>query len=309
MALARWSDACSEWMDHLELERGLSRHTSNAYAGDVSRLADWMSSSGTGPESVDSSAMGRFLSHLADEGLGVRSRARARSAASSFFEFRIARGVQDANPLEDVPGPRAERPLPSVLSISDALALVEAPDPSTPLGERDGVLLELLYATGMRVSEAVGLRLQDWLPEQGLVRVMGKGGKERVVPLGATSVGRVERYVRGARNALRPACDKVLLNHRGGALSRVSAWSILDRWARVAGIQVDDGSGRKGGHRVHPHVLRHSFATHLLQGGADMRAVQEMMGHAELSTTEIYTHLDLATLREVHATAHPRARA
>lgn len=284
-------------------------HTSKAYAGDISRLADWMSSRGLGPESVDPSAVGRFLSHLADEGLGVRSRARARSAASSFYEFRVASGEQDVNPLEDVPGPRAERPLPSVLSIPDALALVEAPDSSTPLGERDGVLLELLYATGMRVSEAVGLRLQDWLPEQGLVRVMGKGGKERVVPLGTASVERVERFVRGARNALRPACDKVLLNHRGGALSRVSAWTILDRWARVVGIQVDDGSGRKGGHRVHPHVLRHSFATHMLQGGADMRAVQEMMGHAELSTTEIYTHLDLATLREVHATAHPRARA
>lgn len=305
---SEWDASRAEWGDHLELERGLSRHTSSAYAADLLKLARWMSSRGIGPGAVDLSSMGQFLSHLAVDGLGVRSRARARSAASSFFGFRIGRGLQDDNPLEDVPGPRAGRPLPSALSIKDTLALVDAPDPSTPLGERDGVLLELLYATGMRVSEAVGLRLQDWLPEQGLVRVMGKGGKERVVPLGEVSVQRVERFVRGARGALGPRCDKVLLNHRGGALSRVSAWAILDRWAREVGIQSDDGSGRKGGHRVHPHVLRHSFATHLLQGGADLRAVQEMMGHAELSTTEIYTHLDLSTLREVHATSHPRAR-
>jgi len=296
-------------MDHLALERNLSPRTLEGYGSDAARLRDWMLDQGLGPFDADASAMGRFLSNLADAGLAPRSRARARSAAANLFGFQMARGLRERDPLEDLPGPKAARPLPEVLGVEDVLKLLETPDPSTPLGERDGVLLELLYATGMRVSEVVGLRLQDWLAGEGLVRVLGKGDKERVIPVGRVSIERVERFLRGGRNLLSPRCDKVLLNHRGGALSRVSAWAILDRHARVAGIQRDDGTGRKDGHRVHPHVLRHSFATHLLQGGADLRAVQEMMGHAELSTTEIYTHLDLSTLREVHATAHPRARA
>lgn len=264
---------------------------------------------GVAPESVTASAIGRYLSELAEDGLAPRSRARVRSAMSGFLRFLVDRELLEANPLADLQGPRLGRPLPSVLGVEDVLALLAAPDSATPLGERDGALLELLYATGARVSEAVGMRLQDWLPQERLARIHGKGGKERVVPVGAVSVQRIESYLRGGRVALAPKCDRLLVNHRGGALSRVSAWTILDRWARDLGLQRDDGSGRKGGHRVHPHVLRHSFATHLLQGGADLRAVQEMMGHAELSTTELYTHLDSSTLREVHGSAHPRARA
>lgn len=304
-----WDACLSDWADHLALERGLSKNTSGGYAADLAKVSAWMIGKGIPPEGVDPSEMGQFLSDLAVRGLSPRSRARVRSASSSFFRFLVDRFGLEASPLDDLQGPKLGRPLPSVLSVPEVLALVDAPDPSTPLGERDGVLLELLYATGVRVSEAVGLRLQDWLPDEGLVRVHGKGDKERIVPIGAVSVRRVERFLSGGRVALSPKCDKLLVNHRGGALSRVAAWSILDKWARHAGLQSDDGSGRKGGHRLHPHVLRHSFATHLLQGGADLRAVQEMMGHAELSTTELYTHLDLGTLREVHASAHPRARA
>jgi len=307
--LARiWDDHLAEWKDHLVLERNLSPRTLEGYGADACRLRDWMVDRGCDPYQVDASAMGQFLSDLADRGLAPRSRARARSAASNLFNFQMSRSQRERHPLEDTPGPKASMPLPNILSIPEVLLLLQAPDTSTPLGERDGVLLEILYATGMRVSEVVGLRLQDWLPDQGLVRVLGKGDKERVVPLGRVSIDRVEGYLAGVRNHLKPRCDKVLVNYRGGALSRTAAWMILDKWSRLSGLQIDDGSGRKEGHRIHPHILRHSFATHLLQGGADLRAVQEMMGHAALSTTEIYTHLDIATLREVHATAHPRAR-
>lgn len=307
--LDAWDRQIADWMDHLALERNLSPRTLSGYACDARRLQDWMLDRRRDPLEVDSSDMGEFLAELASEGLSPRSRSRSRSAASSLFRFQIDRGLREVHPLDDLPGPKADRPLPQVLTIEEASILMDAPDESTPLGVRDGVLLEILYATGMRVSEAVGLRLQDWHPNDRIFRVLGKGDKERIVPVGATTVRRVEGFLQGARLELSPRCDKVLLNHRGGPLSRVSAWTILDRWARAAGIQRDDGTGRKDGHRVHPHVLRHSFATHLLKGGADLRAVQEMMGHADLSTTEIYTHLDIATLREVHAAAHPRARA
>lgn len=303
-----WDFQLSDWLDHLALERNLSPRTLTGYASDARRLRDWMVDRGIGPTAVEQSHMSEFFANLAEEGLAPRSRSRSRAAASSLFRFQLDQGERSRHPLEDLPGPKADRPLPQVLSIPEAALLMDAPDESSPLGVRDGVLLELLYATGMRVSEVVGLRVQDWLPQERLVRVLGKGDKERIVPVGATTVRRVEAYLGGARVELAPKCDKVLLNHRGGGLSRVSAWTILDRWSRVAGIQRDDGSGRKEGHRVHPHVLRHSFATHLLKGGADLRAVQEMMGHADLATTEIYTHLDIATLREVHAAAHPRAR-
>ena len=305
---ARWERELSDWMDHLALERNLSPRTLSGYSSDMRRLRDWMIDRGRGPDEVDQGDMGEFLADLAEEGLAPRSRSRSRAAASSLFRFQVERGERDRHPLEDLPGPKADRPLPQVLTVQEALGLLEAPDESTSLGVRDGVLLELLYATGMRVSEVVGMRLQDWLPVERLVRVLGKGDKERIVPVGIATVRRVEAYLLRARPDLSPRCDKILVNHRGGPLSRVSAWTILDRWARVAGIQRDDGSGRKDGHRVHPHVLRHSFATHLLKGGADLRSVQEMMGHADLATTEIYTHLDIATLREVHAAAHPRAR-
>lgn len=306
--LEAWEGQIADWLDHLSLERNLSPRTLEGYAGDARRLQEWMLERGRGPLDVDQRDMGEFLASLAEIGLAPRSRSRSRSAASSLFRFQVDRGARHVHPLEDIPGPKADRPLPQVLTVEEASLLMDTPDESTPLGVRDGVLLELLYATGMRVSEVVGLRLQDWLPVEQLVRVLGKGDKERIVPVGRTTVSRVERYLQESRLSLLPRSDKLLLNHRGGPLSRVSAWSILDRWARVAGIQRDDGTGRKDGHRVHPHVLRHSFATHLLKGGADLRAVQEMMGHADLSTTEIYTHLDIATLREVHAAAHPRAR-
>lgn len=295
-------------MDHLALEKGASIHTRSAYRRDVLRLALWAQSHGWSPLEVDPSRASEQLSSLSDDGLAPRSVARARSAASGFFRFLRAQGEIAQDPLADHPTPKAGQPLPRVLSIAETLALLAAPDDTHPGQARDGALLELLYATGMRVSEAVGLSLSGWMPREGLVRVVGKGNKERLVPVGETSIQRVERWIRDIRPSFSPSCDKVILNRTGKALSRVSAWKILDQWARISGIQQNDGSGEKGGHRVHPHVLRHSFATHLLQGGADLRAVQEMLGHVSVTTTEIYTHLDISTLREVHVTCHPRSR-
>jgi len=303
-----WENAQEGWLDQLALEKGLAKLSLEGYGHDLERLAHWASEHGWRPTDLDPIRASEHLAWLSESGLGPRSVARARSAISGFFRFLQSEGKIPSNPLQDQPVPKAGRPLPRVLSIPEVLSLLEAPDESTPLTARDGALLELLYATGMRVSESVNLPLSGWLPEEGLVRVTGKGDKERIVPVGTVSIRRIERWIREIRPTLAPRCDRILLNSRGGALSRISAWQILDKWAWIAGIQTDDGSGEKGGHRLHPHVLRHSFATHLLQGGADLRAVQEMLGHSSVSTTEIYTHLDISTLREVHATCHPRAR-
>jgi len=297
------------WKDHLALERGLSERTLEGYGRDLEKLAAWADEQNLSWSDLDANRMGSFLANISEGGLGPRSVSRARSATASFFKYLVREGRIPSDPLADQPVPKAPAPLPRILSIDEVLRLLSLPEDDTPLACRDGALLELLYATGMRVSEAVSLPVSHWHPEDGIVRVVGKGDKERIVPVGRVSVERVERWLRGFRPLLSPKSDTILLNHRGGSMSRVAAWTILDKRAREAGIQIDDATGRKGGHRVHPHVLRHSFATHLLQGGADLRAVQEMLGHSSVTTTEIYTHLDISTLREVHATCHPRARA
>ena len=303
-----WKEPLEGWLDQLALEKGLAKLTLDAYGRDLERFSHWARERGWRPSDIDVPRSGEHISWLSESGLKPRSVARARSAMAGFFRFLCLEGDLESNPLDDQPVPKAGRPLPRVLTVQEVLALLDAPDESTPLCARDGALLELLYATGMRVSESVSLTLSGWLPQEGLVRVTGKGNKERIVPVGAVAIRRIERWIRVIRPSLSPRCDRILLNSRGGALSRISAWQILDKWATIAGIQNDDGSGEKGGHRVHPHVLRHSFATHLLQGGADLRAVQEMLGHSSVATTEMYTHLDISTLREVHATCHPRAR-
>lgn len=303
-----WRAELESWKDHLALEQGLSARTLEGYGRDLDKFRDWSLGRSLHWKTASPADLAGFLGDLGTTGLGPRSVARAKSACASFFKHLVREGLLAEDPLSEQPVPKAGNPLPRILSIEETLRLLAAPDESTPLAARDGALLELLYATGMRVSEAVGLPISHWHPEEGIVRVAGKGNKERIVPVGSVSIDRIERWLREYRPRLAPRVDKVLVNHRGGALSRVSAWEILDKRAWEADLQRDDRTGRKGGHRIHPHVLRHSFATHLLQGGADLRAVQEMLGHSSVTTTEIYTHLDISTLREVHATSHPRAR-
>lgn len=296
------------WLDSLALERSLAPATLQAYARDLRLFEGWFTPQGRPLGTLDLAGLSLFFAELSDTGLDSRSLARVHSSVKGFLRWLCAEGSLAANPLADQAAPRYGKSLPHALSIDEALRLLASPDPSTPLGQRDAVLLELLYATGMRVSEACALALQQFLPDEGLVRVIGKGNKERLVPIGESTVRNLDAWLRQGRAALAPRCDALLLNARGGSLSRVSAWKILTDRAWEAGIQDHDEARRKYANRVTPHVLRHSFATHLLEGGADLRAVQEMLGHASVTTTEIYTHLDIATLREVHATCHPRAR-
>lgn len=305
---AQRHEAVDAWIDFLGLERSLSPATLEAYARDLSLLLNWLEPQGLAFAGLDLAHLSDFFAQLHEAGLDPRSAARIHSTLKGFFKWLRHEGEIPENPLADQAAPRFGKNLPYALSIEECLQLLDSPDLSTPLGQRDAVLLELLYATGMRVSEACALTLQQFLPEQGLIRVIGKGNKERIVPLGDATVTRTQAWLLGGRTVLSPRSDAVILNSKGNALSRVSAWKILSDHAWKAGLQEHDEGKRKYANRVTPHVLRHSFATHLLEGGADLRAVQEMLGHSSITTTEIYTHMDISTLREVHATCHPRAR-
>jgi integrase/recombinase XerD len=240
-----------------------------------------------------------FVFLLKDLGLSPASIRRAVSAIRTYYGFLLAEAKVSDDPSDRLESPRRGRTLPVTLSVSEVVALLESPKVDQPLAWRDRSLLELAYGAGLRVSELCTLALTDLLLTENLVRVFGKGGKERVVPIGRSVIGAVSVYLHTMRSELDrgKSRGRVLLNARGQPLSRVGAWGIVKRAAKRAGITK----------RVTPHTLRHSFATHLLEGGADLRAVQEMLGHADLSTTQIYTHVDREYLRSVHKQFHPRA--
>jgi integrase/recombinase XerD len=286
--------------DHLALEAGNSAHTVESYGRDVRRLVAHVAGLGIQqPEAITAAGLREFVYALKDLGLSPATIHRQISALRTYFRFLVAEGYLTRNPGERLESPKRWRTLPSVLSVTDIDRLLSAPTPDVPLGMRDRALLELAYATGARVSELVGVGLQDLSFEEGVARLFGKGAKERLVPVGRRALGAVALYVR----EVRPTLDhgqgrgRVFLNARGTPLSRVGAWGIIGQAARRAGIAK----------RVTPHTLRHTFATHLLEGGADLRAVQEMLGHADLATTQIYTHIDREYLRTVHRQFHPRA--
>jgi integrase/recombinase XerD len=286
--------------DYLALEAGDSPHTVTNYVRDLRRLAGYAATRGVrGPEDVTSAQLREFVYALKDLGLAPTTIRRQISALRTYYRFLVGEGHAARDPSERLESPRQWRRLPTVLSVAEIERLLAAPNTDEPLAIRDRALLEFAYATGARVSELVGLSLQDLLYEDGLARIFGKGSKERVVPVGRRALGAVSLYVR----EIRPRFDhgkgrgRVFLNARGTPLSRVSAWTIIRRAARLAGITK----------RVTPHTLRHTFATHLLEGGADLRAVQEMLGHADLATTQLYTHIDRDYLRTVHKTFHPRS--
>jgi integrase/recombinase XerD len=285
--------------DHLALEAGHSRHTVESYLRDLRRLAGFAAGRGvTDPARLTRVQLREFVFLLKDLGLSPATIRRHVSAVHTYFAFLLGEGLVAADPSDRLETPRRGRRLPDVLSAAEMERLLAAPDRGDPLAWRDRALLELGYGAGLRVSELCGLGLTDLLPGEGLVRVLGKGGKQRLVPVGRPVVAVVSLYV----NSVRPTLDRgrsggrVLLNARGGPLSRVGAWGVVRKAARAAGLEG----------RVSPHTLRHSFATHLLEGGADLRAVQEMLGHADLSTTQIYTHVDRDYLRSVHRQYHPR---
>jgi integrase/recombinase XerD len=289
-----------EFRDYLSLESGRSGNTVEAYIRDLRRLADLATSRGIRePARINRPLLRDLVYLLKDLGLSAATIRRQVSAVRTYFGFLLGEGLIQNDPSDRLETPRRGRVLPETLSVRDIEALLSAPNVEEPLAWRDRALLELGYGAGLRVSELCGLGLTDLLLSENLVRVFGKGAKERLVPIGRSVIGAVSVYLHTVRSELDrgKSGGRVLLNARGEPLSRVGAWGVVRRAAQRAGIRK----------RVTPHTLRHSFATHLLEGGADLRAVQEMLGHADLSTTQIYTHVDREYLRSVHKQFHPRA--
>lgn len=278
-------------------ESGLAASTLVAYRSDLSRLSGWLAAErGRGLLAAQTEDLAGFLASL--DGLGPRSVARMLSSVRRFYSHCCLSGTLAADPASVLRPPRLPKALPGVLGEREVEALLDAPDTRTDLGARDRAIIELMYASGLRVSELVGLGCSqvDW--NAGMLRFVGKGGKERIVPFGEVARGFLERYVAEVRPRLvRRACDAVFLGRRGAPMSRQLVWAMIRRHARAAGIRRE----------VSPHTLRHSFATHLMDHGADLRALQMMLGHSSLSTTQIYTHVAKHRLREWHGRHHPRA--
>lgn len=285
--------------DALALEEGASPRTIEAYRRDVIRCAAFARAHGvTSASALTPAILREFVYHLKDLGLSGASIRRNISALRTWFRVMLAEGFVDHDPTERLDTPQRWRTLPEVLTVDEVTRLLAAPQLEEPLAFRDRAMLELAYGAGLRVSEWITLAVRDVLLEESLVRVFGKGSKERLVPIGRSAIGAVAVYMRELRPALERGQGQgiLFLNARGVPLTRMGAWKILRKYVTMAGIE----------RAVSPHTLRHSFATHLLEGGADLRAVQEMLGHADIATTQIYTHVDREYLRTVHRQFHPR---
>jgi integrase/recombinase XerD len=293
------TDAITSYLDHLAVERGTARNTLDGYARDLRRYEQHLSTLGVPTlDTVSEAHVSAFLAVLrsgTDEHppLAASSAARALVAVRGLHKFAVREGLVALDPAREVKPPAAPRRLPKALPVDDVLRLLE-----TPSGLRERALLEVLYSTGARISEAVGLDLDDIDSSERTVLLDGKGGKQRLVPIGRPALDALDAYLVRVRPGLAAGSPAVFLNRRGGRLSRQTAWQTLKVAAEQAGLTAS----------VSPHTLRHSFATHLLEGGADVRVVQELLGHASVTTTQIYTLVTVTTLREVYATAHPRAR-
>ncbi|XVU30571.1 site-specific tyrosine recombinase XerD [Actinoplanes sp. CA-054009] len=295
------------YLDHLTVERGLSANTLESYRRDLDRYAAALAAAGvTELSEVKASAITDHLALLREEGLASSSAARAISAVRGLHRFAAREGYTGADVAAEVRPPAPPKRLPKALEVDQVTRLLAAPSDDTPAGLRDRALLEFLYGTGARISEAVGADIDDLsLSEDPSAILHGKGGKTRLVPVGGYARASLEAYLVRGRPALSAngkGTPAVFLNARGGRLSRQGAWMILRRAAVAAELPVE------GPYAVSPHTLRHSYATHLIDGGADVRVVQELLGHASVTTTQVYTLVTVDRLREVYATAHPRAR-
>jgi integrase/recombinase XerD len=285
--------------DGLWMERGLSRNTLSAYRSDLRKLARWLMQ--THGRALLQARRGDLLAYLAQQSIqGHKSRSTARllSSLRQFYQHALREGWLQKDPSVLIEAPKLGRPLPKSLTEREVEALLEAPDSANPEGFRDRVMLEVLYATGLRVSELVGLRQAQLSLNQGLVRITGKGGKERLVPLGEEALEWLDRFFRGPRGALLGArsCEALFPTRRGAGMTRQAFWYRIKKHALTAGIAKP----------LSPHTLRHAFATHLLDHGADLRVVQMLLGHSDLSTTQIYTHVARERLKSLHARHHPR---
>ncbi|MEE0027130.1 MAG: site-specific tyrosine recombinase [Atopobiaceae bacterium] len=298
----RLEDARKEFVAYLVAERGSSPNTVDAYERDLGRYVRFLHERGVDDvEDVTRGDVEAFVAEFAELDYAASSADRALSAVRSMHAFLLAEDLATRNPTRDVPAPKQPARLPHVLSIEQARALLEQPFAPTASAQRDRAMLEVLYGCGLRVSELCGLDLRFVMADEGLVRVLGKGSKERVVPLLGAAASALEEYVHVWRPQLvrvgRPE-DAVFLNRRGGRLSRQTVHAVCERYGRLVGIEG-----------LHPHTLRHSYATHLVEGGADLRVVQELLGHANIATTQIYSNIDRTHVRWEYLTAHPRARA
>ena len=296
---ARVMNELNDFLTHLIIERGLSPNSYEAYRRDLTSYKDHLDRRGIASFSVATRQdVQGFIAYLRRRGLAPSSIARHVSAVRIFHRFLIGEGLATADPTEHVRVPKQPRRLPVVLNREEIGKLLEQPDHTTSLGLRDRAILEFMYATGLRASELLDFRRPDLLFDSGLARIFGKGGKERLVPVGRQAINLIRNYLHKVRPALASSKsgEVLFLNARGGRLSRMGLWKIMDTYVELAGFEK----------KVSPHTMRHSFATHLLEGGADLRAVQEMLGHVDIATTQIYTHVDRKYLKDVYARYHPR---
>ncbi|MBM4168481.1 MAG: site-specific tyrosine recombinase XerD [Ignavibacteria bacterium] len=289
-----------EYCDYLLLEKGVSQNTYESYRFDLTKYSRFLEDRAIRESTqIRNDDVRQFLRALHRTGLSARSIHRILSAVRGFHKFLVVEEKVTEDPTEDLEPPKRERALPSVLTLPEIERILTQPDCVTALGIRDRAILETLYATGVRVTELLDLNQSNVMTDEGLVLVYGKGSKERLVPIGRSALDWIARYATEVRPRLSrkgTSRDVLFLNARGGRLSRTAIWNITVKYAESAGIKK----------QIHPHIFRHSFATHLLEGGADLRAVQEMLGHVNIETTQIYTHVDREYLKEVHRSFHPR---
>ena len=287
------------FLEYLRVEKGSARNTVDAYQGDLQKFCQFLEKQGWTVEEAGPTGVRKFLAWLDQQRLESRTVARQIVSLRHFYRYLRREGTVALNPTENLESPRIWKVLPKYLTVEEVERLLEQPPADTPLGTRDRAILELFYATGLRVSELVCLRVADVNLEAGFVRALGKGNKQRLVPMGKLAVAAVEKYSTVSRPRLLGLrqCPYLFVSRRGGRLTRQSLWLLLSRYGRQAGIRK----------RTTPHLLRHSFATHLLTRGADLRSLQTMLGHADIATTQVYTHVVTSRLREVYRQYHPRA--
>lgn len=294
-------DQLQDFMHYLTIEKGLAKNTLLSYKRDLDSYRKFLKKQGI-PDwnEVSRVHIVQFLSKLKDDGKSPKTLARHTASIRSFHQFLLREHVAETDPSVHIESPQMQKSLPKVLSPEETEALLDAPDTNDAFGKRDKAILELLYATGMRVSELIDLNIDNVHMEMGFVRCIGKGNKERIIPVGQLALKAIHMYLVEGRPVLmnkKEKTDALFLNHHGGRLTRQGLWKIIKRLAEAANIQKP----------LTPHTLRHSFATHLLMNGADLRAVQEMLGHADISTTQIYTHVTNVRLKDVYSKFHPRA--
>lgn len=293
-------DHLQSFIHYLTVEKGLSKNTLESYKRDLKQFIAYLRKSEQSKiEEISRQNIVSYLMVLREQGKATSTISRSMASIRAFFQFLLRDQKIISDPSIHLETPKIERRLPKVLSIAEVEALLQAPQSSTAFGQRDRAMLELLYATGIRVSELISLSLEDVHLQMGFVKCLGKGSKERVIPLGRVAIESLEQYIQVGRHKLdkKKRSKALFLNHHGNPISRQGFWKIIKKHAKDAGIEKD----------IMPHTIRHSFATHLLENGADLRSVQEMLGHADISTTQIYTHVTKTRLKDVYSKAHPRA--